>query len=889
MSVADWELTDPRWLTALVALPIVYWGFRRSLIDLHPTQRVASFVVRVLVLLLLVLALAGLTIHRPSEQRFVVLAVDRSASIGEEAFARAQEFVRETLETREGVRVATLEFERTPRELWLDPDPGEWERGRPDHTGTASDASSGPEGERSPAESEAETLGGTDEARGADRTDDAFDAATNLAAAFESAVSAVPPFHAPHVVLITDGNETEGDVRAAALRAEGVPVSTVPLPVPDDPEVQVSQVLAPAQVRQGQPFFVDVVLDSNHADTGTVEVYRGPFRVVEQEVTLDPGENRLRFRQQIERDRMAEFRVRIHGFQDTVLRNNTESTLVYAEGEPRVLLVDSDTKEARHLARALEREGLRVEIRPPLGAPDSLADLQNFELAILSNVPATALRIEQMELLKTWVEELGGGLLMLGGDQSFGLGGYDRSALEEALPVRSDFEQEKEKPSLAMVLVLDKSGSMGGVKIELAKDAAKAAVELLGPRDRIGVLCYDGASYWVVDVRPCADRAEILERISTIESGGGTAMAPAMQEALEALERTVAKLKHVIVLTDGQSAPGEFHELARRMAAARITLSTVALGQGAHERLLEELAEIGRGRYYFSDDPRQVPQIFAKETVTASKSGLDEDPFLPQLLRPTPALAGIDFQSVPFLMGYVVTRPKPTSEVVLGTETGDPLLSWWRYGLGRVATWTSDAKSRWAADWLSWSGFSSFWAQIAREVMRDEDARGVVVDVAREGARTTVTLDCVDATGRFQSGLPTSLLVVDPSMQRREVTMEPIAPGRYRTEILTDHSGAWHFEVRQEIDGTTHSRRSRGLVVGCPEELRLRPAGEDLLRELAGSTGGLFDPTPDQLLAHELPPVDRAVPLWPWLLRIAMVLFVLDVALRRLDLARNHA
>src|SRR6185312_2852264 len=230
-----------------------------------------------------------------------------------------------------------------------------------------------------------------------------------------------------------------------------------------------------------------------------------------------------------------------------------------------VLIVESDPKMARDLAYALEEQDVQVDVRPPQGMPDALADLQNYELLVLSNVPATALSLRQMDVARTYVQDLGGGLIMIGGDQSFGLGGYYKTVLEEILPVRSDFEKEKEKPSLAMMLVIDKSGSMGGEKIEMAKEAAKSAVELLGPNDKIGVIAFEGESFWISEVQPASNKSRIMDDISRIEAGGGTVMYPAMQDAYEALQSTVAKLKHVIILTDGISAPGDFEGLAASM------------------------------------------------------------------------------------------------------------------------------------------------------------------------------------------------------------------------------------------------------------------------------------------------------------------------------------
>jgi uncharacterized membrane protein len=833
------ELTHPVLLAGLVAVPLLVYYFYRSLVDFARWQRILSLTCRAVVVLLLVLALAGLTLLRPTREQFVVFALDQSLSVGDDSGRAAQAYVDRAVREAGGNRVAFLSFAAEPGLVHAE---REKEYSQLDPNGT------------------------------------------NLAAAIEAAAGSIPPSYVPHLVLLSDGNQTTGDALKAALRA-GVRVSTVPLPTRPDPEVQVSAVHVPAQVREGEPFYVEVVIDSNHDDDGTIEVYRGPHKVLSERRRLKKGENRFRFRQSITGERLATFTAKVRGFRDTLLDNNTDSGLVFTAGKPRVLLVESDPKLAKHLAWALEQEDIEVDVRPPRGMPDALADLQNYELLVLSNVPATALTQRQMDLARTYVQDLGGGLIMLGGDQSFGLGGYYKSVLEEILPVRSDFEKEKEKPSLAMVLVIDKSGSMGGQKIELAKEAAKSAVELLGPSDKIGVIAFEGETYWVSEVQPRSNKAAVLDRISSIEAGGGTNMYPAMDEAYQALLNTVAKLKHVIILTDGISAPGDFEGISTTMASARITVSTVAVGDDADKRLLEEIARIGKGRYYFTDDPASVPQIFARETVTASKSAINEQPFLPQVVRPTRVLADIDFESPPFLLGHVMTRPKPTSELVLATEKGDPLLAWWRYGLGMTAAFTSDAKSRWAAEWLTWPGFSKFWAQVVRHAMRKSEAKGVVVQVEHKNRRATLTLDATDAAGRFLNQADTELTVIDPQLGKRKLPVMQTAPGRYVAELDTPQAGAYHLELSQKYQGQLLYRQSRGLAVGYPDELRLRPTNEELLQAIARASGGLYDPPPEAVFAPADRTAQRASPLWPYLVMTAAALFVLDVALRRIDVA----
>jgi uncharacterized membrane protein len=858
------ELTHPLRLACLAIVPWLVYYFYRSLVDLPRWQRWVSLGVRTVIVMLLVLALAGLTLLRSTSEKFVVFLIDRSLSIGAESSQAADEFLDKALESVAGNRVAFLPFDVGPGELTV-------ERAKPT-TDEAGDKKSDTAPSPKDAPPAAPTIA------------DTSNSGTNIESALESAVASLSPGYVPNLILLSDGNQTSGDALKAALAAR-VPISTVVLATRNEPEVQISSVKLPAQVRQGEPFYVEVVLDSNHDDEGLVEVYRGAHRVISERKPIKKGENRFRFQQTVTSERLANFTASVQGLkQDTLLDNNADSGLVFTSGKPRVLVIESDPRLIRELAMALEGEDIQVDVRPPAGMPDSLSDLQNYELLVLSNVPATALSGRQMEVARSYVQDLGGGFLMLGGEQSFGLGGYYKSALEEILPVRSDFEKEKEKPSLAMALVIDKSGSMGGDKIEMAKSAARSAVELLSQSDQIAVIAFDGDTYTISEMQSAGNKARISDEISRIEASGGTTMYPAMEQAHEMLLATPAKLKHVIVLTDGISSPGDFAGLAATMNAARITVSTVAIGSDSDTALLEEIAKTGNGRYYLTDDPAAVPQIFAKETVTASKSAINEQPFVPQVVRTTQAFAGIDLGAAPFLLGYVTTRAKVTSEVILATEKGDPLLVWWRYGLGMTGAFTSDAKSRWAAEWLPWPGYSKFWAQVVRHMMRKGDAKGAAVEIVHRAGRATLTLDAADPTGRFLNGVETEMTLIDPQLGTRKLPLLQTAPGRYMAEFDTPRSGAYHVELKQKNNGQELSRQSRGLSVGYSDELRLRPANDDLLKRVAEVSGGRFGVTAAEVFAPDGRTARRPTPLWPWLVTAAALLVVIDVGLRRIDL-----
>jgi Ca-activated chloride channel homolog len=870
------ELIRP-WLLLLwlPAVLLVGYYFRNSLSDFPVRQRRLSTLVRAVGLLCLVLAAAGLNWLGSTDQQFVIVLKDESQSIGSQAQQRIEKVIDSLQQAKGPHRLSVLPFAAQPgtiREL----------AGR-DSLAQSESRQEAFARTSTPSDDSDQTL----KTRTAPSTPSdqqmQYMSQTNLASAMEAAAGYMPPGFVPHIVLLSDGNQTAGDALAAASRHR-IPISTVALPSLTEPEVQVAEVNVPAEVREGEPFFVEVAIQSNHDDEGLVEIFRGDHKVLSERKQLKTGENRFRFQQTVNRDRLVAFQVRISQLgQDTLVDNNSAAGLVYSSGKPRVLIIESDPNLIRELAYSLEDEGIQVDIRPAQGMPETLADLQNYECLILSNVPATSLTEQQMRLTRTWVQELGGGVIMLGGEQSFGLGGYYKSTLEEILPVRSDFEKEKEKPSLAMVLVIDRSGSMSGDRIEMAKTAARSAVELLGRRDQVAVIAFDHETYLISEMQPATNQTRISDEISRIEAAGGTNMYPAMEEAFEILSRTQARLKHAIFLTDGISQEGDFEGMAAQMVSAKMTVSTVAVGDGSDTDMLEQVARVGKGRYYFTSDPAQVPQIFAKETVTASKSAIDEQPFIPQVVRASHALADLDMETAPFLLGYVMTRPKPTSEVILATEKGDPLLSWWRYGLGMSVAFTSDAKSRWAAEWLTWPGYGKFWTQVVRQTMRKSDTRGVSVLADRLGEQANWTIDAADELGQFMNSAQVEMTIIDPRLRRQSYILNQQAPGRYHGHTPLADAGSYHIDIAVKQNDQVVYRQTRGLIRGYSDELRIRPTDEGLLQQIAQTTSGTFNPAPEKFFETSPVTATRPFPLWPWLLALAIFILVLDVALRRIE------
>jgi uncharacterized membrane protein len=671
MAIGSWqlEITRPLWLAALLALPLLIYYYRRSLVRRPRWQQAASLGLRVTLILLVIAALCGLELNGVSHEPFVVVAVDCSASIPAEY--RQIGFLETTSSLSED-RSGVLHFSAKPSYGYFGPDPS----------------------------------------------------GTNIAAAIAAARAEIPAEYVPRIVLLSDGNETEGDALAAA-KIVGVPIFTVPLPGQPEKEVYVAAIEAPAKVREGEPFSIEVVVRSTREANGTLRLLCDAKEAARQQKKVAAGDNRFRLQHAIVGQPKATLTAVIEDFPDTIAENNRASVIVFTAPRPCVLLADSQPSLAEPLAKALRGSHIDVKVCSPESLPEKPDGLREYDLLMLSNVPAAALSAERMEAVRKYVHDLGGGLIAVGGEQSFTPGGYRHTVLEEALPVVSEARKERPKPSLAMVLVLDRSGSMQGESIALAKQAARQAVEILGPRDKVGVLAFEDAARWVSPIRPCSDKRPVLEAIDTIAAEGGTNMYPALERAYLALNETFADLKHVILMTDGLSNPGDFAALARQIAASGITVSTVGIGPEAVQPLLQDIAETGRGHYYFCENAKAVPRIFTLETTIAGKIGITEEPFTAKMARPAEVFANIDLERAPTLLGYVETQPKPACEVVLTSKEGDPLLAWWRCGAGRSAAFTSDAQSRWAAAWLRWDGFGPFWTQLARHVMRPGPSSGL--------------------------------------------------------------------------------------------------------------------------------------------------------------------
>jgi uncharacterized membrane protein/uncharacterized protein YegL len=690
------------------------------------------------------------------------------------------------------------------------------------------------------------------------------------------------------VYLFTDGNFNRGRWQAAwgDSAARGAVLHTVLLDRPSPPEVAAAEVVTPPTVRVDQGFSAEARIASTLATKAEVRIFKDGVLVQQRPALLQAGDNALSFGGLSFREKgFHTIEIAIRPEQDTQVSNNTVRTLVIVPGEARVLYVDGNLNQVHYLKSALELQNIQVEARSAAGVPENLSELLGFDAFILCNVPADRLSLRQMQMVRTYVQDFGGGFLMLGGEESFGLGGYYNTPIEEILPVRMPIQKDMTRPSLALMLVIDKSGSMEGVKIQLAKRAAIATAEALNPKDLIGVVGFDSEARVLLELTPAADRAGIADHVAGLDAGGGTFLYPALEEAHRRLVESNARRKHIIVLSDGQTQGFGYEDLASLMSADGITSSTVGIGDGADMNLLEAIANAGGGRAYFTSDFHSIPQIFTREALRASKSMLVERLVVPVVSENDALLAEIDTDELPALTGYVATTAKPAASVILTSDSGDPLLAKWRYGLGRTVAFTSEPKPRWAEDWLDWEDFSKFWSQVVRGVSGEDLGRKTIVECTHQvtDGVNLLSADVRDETGDF---------VDDASLTVAQLTAQGTLtelPVRQRSSGLFEaKAGAVVFGADQQfvwrVEGRTQETQtvSYGFVRSFSPEFATLAPSQATAKELHEAANGDTMPLDDVSLKLNPASVRMWLDFAPALLIVALLLVPIDILIRRL-------
>ncbi len=716
---------------------------------------------------------------------------------------------------------------------------------------------------------------------------------TDLEGAIRRALAELPADTAGRVVLVTDGVQTRGDAlsAAAAAVAADVPVDVVLLEQKVVPDVRIVSVRAPTRADEGEALDLRVVTSSAVATEVELRVKRDGETIHTGRTKIGAGEDIVRLRETAAAPGLHRYDVEVTALDakaDGAPEDNTGSAFVRVRGPSLALVLEGDPGKGAPMVKALEASGFKVVERSTTGVPSDVGGLAGFDLVVFSDIRASDLATSQIEALASYTKDLGGGLLLMGGDRSFGPGGYARTPIEEVSPVAFDLKEEKRRASLAEVIVIDYSGSMGmtvggQTKLALANEAAARSASLLGAGDRLGVEHVDDHVAWTVPIGPVTDPVAIANRIRAVGVGGGGIYTDiSLVAAYGALERETVNLRHTLLFADGDDAEqlAGCRALVSAAAAKGITTSVISLGRGHDTPELEVLSKLGNGRFYLIDDATKLPAVFTQETILASKGAIKENPFKISPGSPTAATRGIALDDAPELRGYVVTVPKPRATIALAGPEGDPVLATWAVGIGRSAAFTSDFKDRWGVGWLRWPGAVKMFGQVGRDTARKADDPRVRLESDASGGELHVRADVVGDDGRAQTFRRLTVHVAGPDGFSRDIALEAVGAGRYGANVPLSRPGTYVATAKDEL--TNEAVGTTGAVLTAGEELR--PTGSDraLLGRITTMTGGKMRDTLAGVYDDRAARRFAYTPLGAPLVLIAGLALVMGVGARRL-------
>lgn len=740
---------------------------------------------------------------------------------------------------------------------------------------------------------------------------------TNIAEALQLGAAMLPADTAGRLVLVTDGNETAGDLLRAVEELAGqaprdhapygVPIDVLPLAYSVAGDVQIVRAEAPPSARPEQVVTVRILLDSAVATSGRLSLRReglpvdlngaaaGDARTIDLPAgrSVQLAEVKLgatpinRFEAVFEPD---------DPLLDAVVENNRAEAFVATPSKGSVLVVDRRaTLQRQVIASMLHDADVPVQLLPPEGLPNTLLGLQSFDLVVLNDIAASEISPMQQALLRTYVHDMGGGLMMVGGEDSFGAGGWNGTPVEDVLPLELDPPLELRAASAALVLVLDRSGSMNqgvaGARASqqaVANEAAALAIESLRSDSMVGVVTFNMGARVHVPLQRNDDPGRIAERVRAIRADGGTNLRPALQLAYDMLRDVEAEKKRIVCLSDGHSVTTEMDDLIHRMRDDEIALTTIAVGDDADHELLAHLADLGEGEFYPVRNPRTLPRVLVDSVQVLNKPLIKEGAFAP-LVLPTGSSLTIGMDRAPELGGLVITAPRdqPTVTVEMTHPEGEPLLAHWQAGLGRVAAFTSDAGGPWSASWIDWPAAATFWTQLCRMIARppiNTDAE-LLTDLRDDALHITYqTAPSDDPSRRF---LQVDGKLYTPDLRSTNLHLSQTAPGRYEATVPALQAGNYIVALTPRQGPNRLPPMIGGVSKSTSPEFRRFRSNLALLERVVQMTGGrrldLADPQALDIFDRTgMPRSTSALPAWKHVLWFVLAMLLLDIVARRI-------
>lgn len=691
---------------------------------------------------------------------------------------------------------------------------------------------------------------------------------TNIEQSLQIATGIVDPKKATRFVLLTDGNETKGDVLEFATKLKGstMSIDVVPFQQKVSNDVSLKSFVSPQVAYAGEQQQLVTEIYATEEGQGELLLYENDQLIHREAVVLTEGSNVFTYKHSMKSEGLVKYEAVVQVGEDAIYENNKLTSITMVQSEPRLLIVNG-YDIASPIAAALGQQAIAHDVIAPESLPNDLSNYLQYNAIIFDNVPGHLVGEAKMLVIEQAVKNFGVGFAMIGGENSFGLGGYFKTPIEALLPVEMEIKGKEQLPSLGLVIVLDRSGSMYGSKLELAKEAAARSVELLRDEDTLGFIAFDDRPWEIIETGPLQSKDEAVDTILSVTPGGGTEIYRSLALAYENLADLQLQRKHIILLTDGQSQPGNYEELIEEGKGNNITLSTVAIGSDADGALLQQLSEIGSGRFYDVIDEQTIPSILSRETAMISRTYIEDNPFYPTIY----SAAGWDAlfaQGVPQMNAYIGTTAKQGAIVVAESEKEDPVLAQWQYGLGKTFAFTSDSTGKWTGDWARWQDWGMFWQTMLSQMLPSYN--DIAYDVRLE------------ADGSFMITDPTNeaafldIVAVNEMGEELDTQLEMISASQVRATVDTEQ-GLIFFRIADE-EQTIYQA---GLTVPYSTEYELKPVNNSMLEELTAQTGGAILEEPTEVFRDFTTKGAERQNIAAWLMLAGMLLFFIDITIRR--------
>jgi Ca-activated chloride channel homolog len=702
---------------------------------------------------------------------------------------------------------------------------------------------------------------------------------TNLASGLQLSSSLFSNEDRGRVVLLSDGNENIGDVKkqASYLNQQGYTVDVVPFSPLKSADVSLEALHVPRTMYTGENANLTIEMMSNIESNSRLILYEDNEAILNEEIEITKGKNSFTFPHLVTTSGFHTYKAEIVSKEDKVIENNVSYAFSDSRGLPSILIVEGNEGAAENLKRALDASFANADVIPPELLPSELSAYLNYHAIVFNNVSAPDITETQMILIEEAVKNFGVGFIMTGGNESYGLGGYFKTPIERLLPVHMDVKGKKELPSLGLMIVLDRSGSMAGHKIELAREAAARSVELLREKDTLGVIAFDSAPWQIVETGPIKDKQTVVDQIRSITEGGGTDIFPSLSMGYDQLSDLTLKRKHIILLTDGQSptAPN-YQGMIEQGKENGITLSTVAVGQGADVALLEEISGLGGGRFYDVHDASSIPTIFSRETALITRTYIEDEPFTPLLVNGY-EWSHLFTSGVPQMNAYIASSPKGRAQQIFVSHKEDPVLVRWQYGLGKTIAWTSDL-NEWAGNWPTWENWSPLWNEMVSWTFPQYNKQQYDVKETMNGNTMTVEISAADSSG---GNVEAALLNSEGKPLNFSLHMK--APGEYEGTFTANEPGVYYLQLSEKEGENIAGTFKTGIVVPYSEEYKFQEQNLKLLEKIASAGGGKVIENPQEAFSKDLPKHYGKQDIFYLLLVFVLFLFLLDVAARRFE------